>query len=287
MEETVKFAIIDIGSNSVRLMLWADGNTLYKKVCTTRLGEGLDRSGCLSPDAIGRTAEAVSRFVAVGQACGAEVYAFATAAVRSAENGKELCKAVHALCGVDVDVVSGQEEARLAVLGALGTRDGGIIDIGGASTEISLVMGEKTVFSCSLNIGAVRLHEVCGENIAQLKAHINAETGNLPSANGLFYAVGGTASTLASLKHGLKEYDPAVLQDTPLTLPWVREETNLLFSLLVEERRGLKGMDPARADILPGAALLLQTIMEKMCLDEIRFSDRDNLEGYLALKGLQ
>ena len=282
------YAIIDIGSNSVRLMLWAGGKTLYKKVKTTRLGEGIDGCGRLSSAAIGRTVQAVCAFAEEGRAAGAEVLAFATAAVRSAENGHVFCAQVKESCALSVDVISGEDEARLAVLGALGTEDGGIIDIGGGSTEICLERGGNEIFSRSLNVGAVRLHDSCGEDIAKLTQRIEREIAPLPNHTyGKIYAVGGTASTLASLKHGLTEYNSEVLQNTSLTLPWVKGETQRLFSLSVAERKGLKGMDSARADILPGASLLLQKIMEKMDLYEVKFSDRDNLEGYAALRGLQ
>lgn len=284
----MKTAIIDIGSNSVRLMLWADGKTLFKKVKTTRLGEGLDGSGCLSAVPVERTVRAVGEFAAEARQSGAEVFAFATAAVRSAGNGREFCDYVKKLCDLDVDVISGQQEAFLAVLGVLGKDDGGVIDIGGASTEICIAEDGKEIFSHSLNVGAVRLHDSCGENVRKLASRIESEIAGLPSAGGkLFYAVGGTASTLACLKHALARYDPAVLQDTVLSVAWVKEMTEKLFSLSAEKRRAMRGMDPARADILAGASLLLQKIMEKMGLDEVRFSDRDNLEGYLAFRGLQ
>ncbi len=285
----MKYAIIDIGSNSVRLMLWADGKTLYKKVATTRLAEGLDAHGKLSEEAMERTAHVVDCFVREGSAVAPEVYAFATAAVRSAENGNRLCRIIRDACGISTDVISGVDEARLAVLGALGDKkDGGILDIGGASTEICLIENSKTVFSCSLDIGAVRLHDSCGEDIAKLTQRIEKETTGLPiSAGKAIYAVGGTASTLACLKHELLEYDPVVLQDTTLSDVWVNKTAEKLFSLTVEERKALRGMDKQRADILAGATLLLQKLMEKMGLKEVRFSDRDNLEGYLALKGLK
>ncbi len=286
MEEKVNCAVIDIGSNSVRLMLWAGGKTLYKKIQTTRLGRGLEGGGVLLPDAIERTAIAVRDFAEEGRAAGAAVMAFATAAVRTASNGAAFCEKVKALCGIVVDVVSGQDEARLAVLGALGNRDGGIVDIGGASTEICLVKGGKAIFSRSLDVGAVRLFDACGEDMEKILTRVEGEIACLPRAEGSpVYAVGGTAATLAGLKLQLTHYDPERLQDTILRRDQVGKTAQRLFSLPLEERKKLKGMDPSRADILGGAAVLLEKIMEKMDLAEVRFSDRDNLEGYLALKG--
>ncbi len=284
----MKYAIIDIGSNSVRLMLWASGKTLYKKVKTTRLGEGLAAFGRLQLPAMERTLRAVGEFVGEGRGSDAEIHVFATAAVRSSLNGQDFCREVSRLFGVDVDVVSGRDEALLAMLGALGKRDGGIIDIGGASTEICLKKCGELVFTRSLDIGAVRLHDECGEDMDKLLSRIRSTLAELPvAASDTVYAVGGTASTLASLKLELEGYDPALLQETALPRKWVRDTSERLFALPLEERRLLKGMDAARADILGGATLLLEQIMERMGISEVKFSDRDNLEGYLALKGLK
>ena len=282
-------AIIDIGSNSVRLMLWTDGKSLFKKIFTTRLGSGLANGPLLSIEAIERTAEAVRIFSEEGRARGASVHAFATAAVRRAENGSVFCERVKALCGLDVDVVSGIEEATLGLAGALAGADGGMIDIGGASTEIAVQRDGKEIFSVSLDIGAVRLHDACGDSRECYEKQIGTTLLSLKGVpkESKFYAVGGTASTLASLKLGLSEYDASAIQNLPLSLQSIKELTDKLFSLSTAERKGLAGMDIARADILPGGALLLQKIMEKLGLDCIFASDRDNLEGYVALRGLR
>ena len=134
----MKISAIDVGSNSVRLMVMADGKTLYKQIETTRLAEGLANSGVLTPQAIERTARAVQMFAAASELNGAGVPAvFATAAVRSSSNGRQFVERVKQLTGIDVDVISGEEEAKCGILGALGRRDGGIVDLGGASTEIT------------------------------------------------------------------------------------------------------------------------------------------------------
>ena len=132
----MKYAVIDIGSNSVRLMLWADG-TLYKKLFTTRLAAGM-RNGLLADDAMRRTAEAVAACFEEGvrEAGRGNTFAFATAAVRTAVNGDEFCGLVKKLCGLTIDVVAGETEALLGALGAVGSGDGGMVDIGGASTEV-------------------------------------------------------------------------------------------------------------------------------------------------------
>lgn len=133
-----KIAVIDIGSNSVRLMMMADGKVLYKTLDTTRLGEGLASSSLLKREAVERTAAAVAAFYARANAEGAaSVYAFATAAVRSAENGSEFVARVRELCPLDVEVISGMEEAELGILGALGGRDGGLVDAAAQARRLS------------------------------------------------------------------------------------------------------------------------------------------------------
>ena len=284
--QLMKFAILDIGSNSVRLMLWANGKSLYKKVFTTRLAEGADR--LLSEAAMKRTVEAIALCRTVAEQEGAALYAFATAAVRSASNGAAFCLRVKKTCGVEIDVVSGEEEALLGMLGALGTaEEGGIVDIGGASTEILFKKG-KPEFSVSLPLGCVTLFDRCKEKKDALRKEIGRVLCALDGAPARFptYAIGGTASTLACVKLGLAAYDGAALQDTPLPATWVKDCAERLFALSVDERRKIAGMDPRRADIIAGGTLLLYEIMRRLGLDEVRFSDRDNLEGYLLKRGL-
>ncbi len=283
-------AIIDIGSNSVRLMLWAGGKSFYKRVNTTRLGEGLALSGRLCPAAISRTVRAVEEFAAEGRRRGAQVHAFATAAVRAAENGADFCSAVKQRCGIGVDVVSGEEEALLGLSGAIGmAQEGGIVDIGGASTEVCVRAGGKIKFSLSLPVGAVRLHDTCGEERDKLLAEIQTQIAPLEGVRpvGKIYAIGGTGSTLASVLLGLEAYDGQKIQDFYMPQAQIFALADRLLSLTAEERKQIKGMDERRADIIAGGALLLSEIMKKLSLTGIYASDRDNLEGYCYLRGLK
>ncbi len=288
MIPSMKFAIIDVGSNSVRLMLWADGKTLYKKIITTRLGENLAESNVLSESAIERTLAAIQTFCKEAKTEDARIFAFATAAVRSAKNRAEFCKRVKENCKIELDVVSGSEEAQLGIFGALGNADGGIIDIGGASTELCFRKGGATVFSESIDIGAVLLFDLCKDDKRKLTEKIKQKLFLIDGINlaGNICAIGGTASTLASIKLGLKKYDPNKLQHVRLTVRWVEETAERLLSMTVSERKQISGMDPSRADVIAGAAYLLSEIMKTICCESVAFSDRDNLEGYLAVRGL-
>lgn len=283
----MKYAVIDIGSNSVRLMLWANG-TLYKRVITTRLAQGLAASGMICDEASVRTVAAIAEFAAEGRREGAQVLAFATAAVRSAKNGSDFCARVKAACGVDVDVIAGEEEARLGMYGALGKRDGGIVDIGGASTEVCIRTHGKIAFATSLNIGVVRLSDRCGQDPDKLRAVVREEIAPLAGVTcaDTMYTIGGTASTLASVKLGLAEYDAAKLNGLSLSSEYLDEVAARLLSLSVEERKAVPGMDVRRADVIAGGAALLSAIVHALGLNEVRFSDGDNLEGYLVARGL-
>ena len=286
----MKISAIDVGSNSVRLMVMADGKTLYKQLDTTRLAEGLAGSGVLKPEAIERTARAVQIFAAAAELNGAGTpHVFATAAVRSSKNGADFVARVKALTGIDVDVLSGEEEAACGILGALRGRDGGIIDLGGASTEITLQQGGKTLYSKSVNIGTVRLFDMAGQDRSALQAAIdNSLNGyGVLSLDGKdIYGIGGTATSLAALYHELEKYDPKVVEGTVLTREWLCAEAEKLLSLTVEERKALRGMEPRRADVIAGGCLLMYSILNRFYADRITVSESDNLEGYVLLKGL-
>ena len=286
----MKISAIDVGSNSVRLMVMADGKTLYKQLDTTRLAEGLAQSGVLKPEAIERTARAVQIFAAAAELNGAGTpYVFATAAVRSSKNGADFVARVKALTGIDVDVLSGEEEAACGILGALRGRDGGIIDLGGASTEITLQQGGKTLYSKSVNIGTVRLFDMAGQDRSALQAAIDNSLngyGSLSLDGKDIYGIGGTATSLAALYHELEKYDPKVVEGTVLTREWLCAEAENLLSLTVEERRALRGMEPRRADVIAGGCLLMYSILNRFNADRITVSESDNLEGYVLLKGL-
>ncbi len=285
----MKISAIDVGSNSVRLMVMADGKTLYKQLETTRLSEGLASSGLLKPEAIERTARAVQLFAAAAELNGAGTpFVFATAAVRSSKNGADFVKRVKQLTGIDVDVLSGEEEAACGIAGALRGEDGGIIDLGGASTEIILQKDGRVEYSKSVNIGTVRLFDIAGQNAAGLQRAIDeklADYGSLSLKGWDIYGIGGTATSLAALFHGLDRYDPKVVDGTYLSAAWLGGEAQKLLALTPEERKQLRGMDVRRADVIAGGCLLLYSILSRFCADGLTVSESDNLEGYVLRKG--
>ena len=289
----MKIAVIDIGSNSVRLMMWADGKTLYKKMKTTRLGEGLNFAPVLLKEACTRTAEAVAEFVSEAKADGAEnVYAFATAAVRSAENPELFTDKVKELCGVKVDVISGKKEAEIGLAGALNNSDGGrcdrggIIDVGGASCEVTVREGDKIKYTKSVNVGTVRILDAAGRDLKKINEFIKekiAEYGKKDFSEYTMYAVGGTASRLAAIKHGIREYDAEILHGTQLTIREVENFSKLLTKMTVDEIRQTT-ICAKSADLIGGGAALLAAVMENFNIRKITVSESDNLEGYLLCK---
>ncbi len=283
-----KFAVIDIGSNSVRLMFMADGKVLYKGLQTTRLGEGLAEQPLLRATAIERTARAVESFYQKAKAEGAEgIYAFATAAVRSAENKTDFLTRVKELCPLDIEVISGEEEAEIGILGALGNADGGVIDIGGASTEIVVKKGGKIVYKKSVDIGVVRLKDKCGRDrtlLTKESQRAAEEFGEIPVD--ILCGIGGTATTLAAQLLRLERYRSDKITGASFTVEQVKDIADKLLQISVEEIAALPCMPKGRADVLTGGAVLLATLLEKLGVKRLVVSDRDNLEGFAIKRGL-
>lgn len=282
----MKISVIDTGSNSVRLLMWADGRSLYKKINTTRLGEGLAATGRLNDAAMQRTADAICAFAHEARAWGADrLFVFATAAARRAENGGAFVRLVKEKCGLDVDVISGEKEAETGLYGALGGKAGGIIDVGGASSEVTVSDGNKIVYAKSLDLGAVRLTEMCGGSPEKARAAVGEKLpfyGEIPACR--MTAIGGTATSVVALEKQLSVYDPQKVHGTVLAVDKIMEWADRLLHMTQEERLALPGMDPRRADVLGSGALLLGMIAGYAGVNEVTVSEADNLEGYIAVK---
>ena len=284
----MKIAIIDIGSNSVRLMLWSDGKTLYKRLITTRLGQGVAQTGMLCDDAITRTKNAIAQHVATALKDGAEqVFAFATEAVRASKNGSQFVGQVKDELGIEIDVLSGEEEALMGVTGAVEGTDGASVDIGGASAELTVKKDGKIVYSKSVPLGVVRLKDRAGRDKALLQKIIDEETGkygDISHFNVPLYAIGGTATTLSAVNQRLETYMPEKVHLSTLTYTQIENLTDVFLTADVREIKAMKGMAEGRADVIGGGSLLLLKIMQKFGVDKVIVSESDNLEGYLKRK---
>lgn len=282
-----KYGVIDVGSNSVRAILYSGGNILFKSTLTTRLGEGLSTTGFISVGGFERTLQAVKTLVFQLIGLGAdEILPFATEAVRSAKNGLEFTLEVKKKVGLDVDVLSGEVEGEIGLLGALNGGDGGVIDVGGASAEIVVANGGKIVYSHSLPLGAVRLYESCGESeelLNEIMSKRLPEYGKVPQYVD-YYAVGGTASTLAFIDSGLENYDDELINGRLITLDTMRNLRLKISDLSVLERVENLKINKRRAEVIKGGAFLLEKIMETFNIPQIVVSTNDNLVGYLKKK---
>ncbi len=280
-----KIAVIDVGSNSVRLMYAEGENVIKKEIQVTKIAKGLVGGLNLQSEAIERTARALSNFYFKAKDWGAKgIYAFCTEAVRKASNKAEFLSRVFELCGIVPEVISGEEEALLGINGALKDKDGMVIDIGGASTEIIVREKGKIIYSKSLNVGVVTLTEKFGQNPDKIKAYLQeklCEYGEVPKANA--YGIGGTATSLAGISIG-EDYNPKKVNGYKLCRQEVDNLKNRLYSLPVEERKRLKGLQPERAEVIASGATLLNEIMKKFEITLLTVSEGDNLEGYLYKK---
>jgi exopolyphosphatase/guanosine-5'-triphosphate,3'-diphosphate pyrophosphatase len=280
------YGVIDIGSNSARLMMHDGRKTLYKRVKITALAENMGKEKVLTEVAIKRTALAISEFVQHAKEQKADkIYAFATAAVRYAVNKKDFLDSVKNLAGIDVEVVSGEMEAELGYKGALNGKDGGIIDIGGASAEVVAVKNNVKLYEKSLDIGVVKIKDNCGQDkkrITEFCSQKIKEYGDIPKTE--FFGIGGTATSLASIILELEPYDPEKVNGFKIEISVLEKLCDKLFSMSLEDRKKLKGLQPERAEVIAGGAMLLLQIMKKIGIEHITVSESDNLEGYLMCK---
>lgn len=289
-----KSAVIDVGSNSVRLMVLADGKVLYKTLQTTRLGEGLAFSSVLNSSAQERTAEAIAELKRRAESEGAEkIFAYATAAVREAENREEFLTLAEKKSGVKIEVLSGEREATLGLDGALRAKDGATVDIGGASTEIAVRLGGKTAYKKSVPVGVVRIKDTCDRCERKIRSFclLYAEEffdakEFLDKIGGKLTAIGGTATTLGAKKAALSVYDGKKVTGTTFSPEETAAMAEELLRLPVKEIEKMPCMPKKRADVIGGGAAWLAILARALGVKKIVVSDEDNLEGYAMEKGL-
>lgn len=279
-----KIAVIDIGSNSVRLLLRAEQDE-RTFLSTTRLGEGAKEKR-LTLASIARTVQAINEFAAMARSEGFAVVAFATSAVRDAVNAAQLLDEVRATCSVEIDVLSGEQEALAAYLGASGGREVGVIDLGGSSTELVEGRGGRVERSVSLQMGAVRLKALFEQDRAAAEAYILEQYRQHAFAYPLreYIAIGGTASALASVQLALPTYAPEKIEGTYLTREWIAAFTEKVWEMPLQEREHIPGLHKKRADIIAHGALIFTLLLKEMELDGFTVSLKDNLPGYLLLR---
>ncbi|MET3986612.1 Ppx/GppA phosphatase family protein [Streptomyces sp. PvR034] len=305
-----RVAGIDCGTNSIRLLVAdCDPETgelieLDRRMIVVRLGQGVDRTGRLAPEALERTFAACREYAAVIEELGAERIRFvATSASRDAENRDEFVRGVVDILGVEPEVISGDQEAEFSFTGATKELTGRddlakpylVVDIGGGSTEF--VVGEEHVRAArSVDVGCVRMTErhlvVDGvvtdppteAQVAAVRADIEAaldlaaETVPLGEARTLV-GLAGSVTTVAGIALGLAEYDSRAIHHSRISYEAVREVSERMLTLTHAERASIGVMHPGRVDVIGAGALVLRAIMERTGAKEVVVSEHDILDG--------
>ena len=291
-------AIIDIGTNSVRLLMAekdekGEWKTLRKELRSTRLGEGMTDKATIGQGAKERTLSAVEEFTAMAKLEGAEdIFAYGTSIMRDASNGEEFADEVTAASGVPVRILSGKEEAYYSYIGASGTSGviTSVVDIGGGSTEICVGFGTDVGARHSFRLGCVRCSKqfdtTTARGRAELKKHcftLFRETDLMESMRNVkrWIGVGGTVTSLASMLQELEVYDSLKVQDYVIHPEDVSKILEKLSKMSYDDKCHMKGLLPSRADIIVAGVVILDSLMEYFALSEITVSDRDLSEGLL------
>ena len=295
--------IIDIGTNSCRLFIAELENTsegkkikreLVKDVEIVKLGEGVNKTHNLNPNAIKRTLDCLKKYKEKASSYGVEnIRAFATSAVRDAENREIFLQEVLKL-GIKIECISGKTEATLNFLGnSLVFKDEIlVVDIGGGSTEFTLGKDKTIDFIQSINIGAVRATEkffsdndYSEEKIEKCKAWIRKNLEILKTIKDRDFkliGVAGTATTQISVRDKMEIYDSSKVHMATLTLDELKENLSLFLSKNFEERKKIVGLEEKRADVIIAGTLILLTILEELNQEQIIISESDNLSGAIT-----
>ena len=275
-----RFAVIDIGTNSMKMhvarVMHGRMTVLGDYTEVTRLGEGFHETKILTDDAIDRNVAQVIAFKAQAEELGVEkIIAVGTMALRSAKNAKEFLDAVKKSTKMRVEVIPGEEEARLsylAVLSGLGALDGDLVifDTGGGSTEFIFGKGEEIDRQFSLDIGSRRpTEEYCNsdpvttEELEAMFAGLDNEFETVAGPIDTLVGMGGTVTSLGAVFHEMKVYDPDVIQGSKLPIKEVERQVKMYRSRTIEKRADTIGLMPKRADVILSGASIVLTIMRR------------------------
>jgi exopolyphosphatase/guanosine-5'-triphosphate,3'-diphosphate pyrophosphatase len=289
-------AAIDCGTNTIKLLIGDLPEVAVRESRMVRLGQGVDATGRLAPEALARAFGAIDEYAALIAAHDVDRIRFcATSATRDSENSAEFTAGVRARLGIDPEVLSGDEEARLAFDGAVrGTAPVPepvlVIDIGGGSTE--LILGERATgprASYSMDIGSVRLHERClggdpatSEQVAACVAAIDAALDACPvdpAAARAVIGVAGTITTVAAGVLGLPAYDRELIHGRELDVDAVHQKVDDLVHATRAERLALGYVHPGRADVIDAGALILSRVLRQTTVPTMTVAETDILDG--------
>jgi len=297
-----RFAVIDVGTNSVKFHVGersADGawRTITDRAEVTRLGEGLAESGRLGDEPIARTVAAIVAMAEEARRDGAEaIAAVGTAGMRIAPNAAAVVDAVRERAGVEIEVIDGEQEARLAYLAAtselaLGSGSLVVFDTGGGSSQFTFGRGERVVERFSVDVGAARFTERFGldraVDEATVAATIEAIAADLSRLDGhaptdALVGMGGAVTNICAVKLGLATYDPGAVQGATLDAGEIDRQIELYRTRSADERREIVGLQPARAEVILAGACIVRTVLSKLGREALTVSDRGLRHGVRA-----
>jgi len=303
---TCRVAAVDCGTNSLRLLLadvdpgQAGLTDVIRRMEIVRLGQGVDQTGRLAPDALARTMAMLREYADVIARSGAQaVRMVATSATRDADNAAEFVRQVKEVLGVAPEVLTGDEEAVLSFTGATAELAAGpdpgpflVADIGGGSTEFVLgEAGGPPAHSISVNIGCVRMTErhlhgdpPADEEVAAAVTDIDAALEEVAAAvparrARTLVGLAGSVTTVAAIAMGLPAYDAARIHHARVTATDVHAVTRGLLAQTRAERAAIGVMHPGRADVIGGGALVLDRLMRRFGFAGVLVSEHDILDG--------
>jgi exopolyphosphatase/guanosine-5'-triphosphate,3'-diphosphate pyrophosphatase len=300
-----RLGFIDIGTNTILCLiaeLKSDGgfDVIDDLAEITRLGQGVDREGRISPEAEERSLQVLRRYLERCRRCNVEeIIAVGTSAVRDARNSAEVRARFKAQLGFEVRVISGEEEAAYSFLAvqkglALAGQELLVIDIGGGSTEFIRGNAAGVSQAVSINIGAVRLTEqylhsdpVRQEECENMISVIKKELARLPDQwlkdrpALTLVGIAGTFTTLSAVEKKMLRYAHAEVHGSRLTLSEIRRQVALFQSKTIEERKAIPGLEPGRADVILAGATLIERIMTAFHSERVIVSDQGVRYGLL------
>ena len=283
-----RVAAVDIGTNSTRLLVAeveADSvQELDRRLEITRLGEGVDERRILLPQAVARVRNVLAEYRHAAEAAdAARTLAFATSAVRDAENGEAFLGEVEWSYGFQTRLLSGHDEALLTFRGVSSGREVApgtlVIDVGGGSTELILGGPEGVTFHTSLDLGCVRLTERFRTDFDAAAAHVRNVFAPIELQTNSGIGVAGTITTLATLDLGLNEEDPEVVHGHLLSRETVAGWTERLEQMTIDEIRTLRGMHPDRAPVIAAGAVVVREALAHFELEQLEVSEHDIMHG--------
>ncbi len=290
-----RFASIDIGTNSVLLLVAEPDSSgkfqpVLERAEITRLGRGVDRSRQLAPEAIADTLAVLESFANDARKLGVEGFAVsATSAARDSSNGQDFIDQVFNRTELKIEIIPGDEEARLSFASANADFGNGkplvVLDIGGGSTEFIYGAADgRITFRHSFNVGSVRMTERVGEDREKLTTQLRETFSTLPAPEPGFtlVAVAGTATTVCAVSREIDPYDSKRVHGAVMPVAEVTRVIDRLYATPLEQRRTLKGLQPKRADVIPAGATILAQALAKLGATQVTISDRGLRWGLLV-----